>query len=174
MKVILRAQLVTDWGDCTEVDVAEFSRAARALSADTLGLSLADGKALLERLQQTIAGAQADELCELHRVCRSCHRRNPVKDYRLRKIDTVFDTVRLRSARIISCPCEPPFYLAMPDRWSLNVSRQASIRSGQRRFALWVRKPREGIQLSKLKPGFSERYWRNRCIANTRSDMRGM
>jgi hypothetical protein len=114
MKVILRAQLVTDWGDCTEVDVAEFSRPARALSADTLGLSLADGKALLERLQQTIAGAQADELCELHRVCRSCHRRNPVKDYRLRKIDTVFGTVRLRSARIISCPCEPPFYLEMP------------------------------------------------------------
>ena len=36
MKVILRAQLVTDWGEVTEVDVAEFSRPARALNADTL------------------------------------------------------------------------------------------------------------------------------------------
>jgi hypothetical protein len=114
MKVILRAQLVTDWGDITEVDVAELSRPARALNADTLGLSLTDGKMLLERLQQTIAGAQVDEFCELHRVCQCCHRRTPVKDYRLRKIDTVFGTVSLRSSRIISCPCEPPFYMELP------------------------------------------------------------
>jgi hypothetical protein len=71
MKVILRAQLVTDWGEVTEVDVAEFSRPARALNANTLGLSLTDGKGLLQRLQQTIAGAQAEELCELHRICGS-------------------------------------------------------------------------------------------------------
>jgi hypothetical protein len=114
MKIILRAQLVTDWGEVTEVDVAEFSRPARALNANTLGLSLTDGKALMQRLQQTIAGAQAEELCELHRVCQRCHRWNPVKDYRLRKIDTVFGTVRLRSPRIISCSCEPPFYLELP------------------------------------------------------------
>jgi hypothetical protein len=114
MKVILRAQLVTDWGEVTEVDVAEFSRPARALNADTLGLSLTDGKALLNRVQQTIASAQAEELCELHRVCRRCHRWNPVKDYRLRKIDTIFGTVSLRSPRIISCPCEPPCYLELP------------------------------------------------------------
>jgi hypothetical protein len=114
MKVVLRAQLVTDWGEVTEVDVAEFSRPARALNADTLGLSLTDGKALLNRLQQTIASAQAQELCELHRVCRRCHRWNPVKDYRLHKIDTIFGTVSLRSPRIISCPCEPPCYLELP------------------------------------------------------------
>jgi hypothetical protein len=47
MKVILRAQLLTDWGDVTEVNVAEFRRPAAALNADTLGLSLNDGKALL-------------------------------------------------------------------------------------------------------------------------------
>jgi hypothetical protein len=79
MKVILRALLVTDWGEVTEVDVAEFSRPARALNANTLGLSLTDGKGLLQRLQQTIAGAQAEELCELHRICQRCHRRNPAK-----------------------------------------------------------------------------------------------
>jgi hypothetical protein len=114
MKIILRAQLMTDWGEVTEVDGAEFSRPARALNADTLGLSLTDGKALLQRLQQTIAGAQAEELCELHRVYQRCHRWNPVKDYRQRKIDTEFGTVRLRSPRVISCSCEPPFYLELP------------------------------------------------------------
>jgi hypothetical protein len=35
MRIILRAQLVTDWGEVTEVDVAEFSRPARALNADS-------------------------------------------------------------------------------------------------------------------------------------------
>ena len=34
MKIILRAQLVTDWGEVTEIAVAEFSRPARALNAD--------------------------------------------------------------------------------------------------------------------------------------------
>jgi hypothetical protein len=43
------AQLVTDWGEVTEVDVAEFLRPALALNAATLGLSLADGKALENR-----------------------------------------------------------------------------------------------------------------------------
>jgi hypothetical protein len=114
MRIILRAQLVTDWGEVTEVDVAEFSRPARALNADSLGLSLTDGKALLQQIQQTVACAQADELCKLHRVCQNCRRWNPVKDYRLRKIDTVFGTVNLRSPRIISCPCEPPWYLELP------------------------------------------------------------
>jgi hypothetical protein len=74
VKIILRAQLIMDWGEVTEVDVAEFSRPARALNADTLGLSLSDGKALLGRLQQTVASAQAEELCELHRACQRCHR----------------------------------------------------------------------------------------------------
>jgi hypothetical protein len=37
-----------------------------------------------------------------------------VKDYRQRKVDTVFGTVSFRSPRIISCDCEPPFFLATP------------------------------------------------------------
>ena len=108
MKIILRAQLVTDWGDVTEVDIAEFSRPASALNATTLGLSLSDGKAVLAKLQQAVASAQAHELCELHRVCQRCHRWNPIKDYRPRNFETVFGTVHLRCPRIISCPCEPP------------------------------------------------------------------
>src|SRR5258708_33911811 len=80
MKVILRAQLVTDWGEVTEVDVAEFSRPARALNADSLGLSLTYGKALLKQLQQTVSCAHADELCKLHRACQNFHRWNPVND----------------------------------------------------------------------------------------------
>jgi hypothetical protein len=34
-----------------------------------------------------------------------------LKDYRQRKVDTVFGTVSFRSPRILSCACEPPWYL---------------------------------------------------------------
>ena len=34
-----------------------------------------------------------------------------MKDYRNRKVDTVFGTVSFRSPRIVSCACEPPWYL---------------------------------------------------------------
>jgi hypothetical protein len=34
-----------------------------------------------------------------------------LKDYRRRKVDTVFGTVSFRSPRIVSCACEPPWYL---------------------------------------------------------------
>jgi hypothetical protein len=55
MKVILRAQLVTDWGEVTEVDVAEFSRPARALNADTLGLSLTSKRLPAPRLKSFVS-----------------------------------------------------------------------------------------------------------------------
>jgi hypothetical protein len=34
-----------------------------------------------------------------------------LKDYRQRKVDTVFGTVSFRSPRIVSCLSEPPWYL---------------------------------------------------------------
>src|SRR5258705_1940174 len=55
--------------------------------------------------------AQADEICTLRRICRRCYRWTALKDYRQRKVDTVFGTVSFRSPRIVSCACEPPWYL---------------------------------------------------------------
>src|SRR5258705_6164883 len=55
--------------------------------------------------------AQADEICTLRRICRRCHRWTALKDYRQRKVDTVFGTVSFRSPRIASCACERPWYL---------------------------------------------------------------
>lgn len=114
MKIIVRVQLVTDWGEVSDVDVAEIQRPSGEFESKTLGLSLGDGKQIMSRMQQAVASAQTDEFCELQRACPCCHRWNPIKDYRPRKIDTVFGTVSLRSPRIISCPCEPPWHLEMP------------------------------------------------------------
>ena len=55
--------------------------------------------------------AQADEICALRRICRRCYRWTALKDYRRRKVDTVFGAVSFRSPRNVSCACEPPWYL---------------------------------------------------------------
>jgi hypothetical protein len=74
-------------------------------------LSLEDGKQLLATLQKFFIPAQAYEYCEGRSVCSNCRRQLQLKDYRRRKVDTVFGTVSVRSPRFISCPCEPPYYL---------------------------------------------------------------
>lgn len=107
MKAIVKVQLITDWGDVSEVSVAEIERPASDFDGRSLGMSLGDGKQVMHALQQAVAAAQADEVCTLHRVCRRCRRWNPVKDYRQRKMETVYGTVHLTSPRITSCPCEP-------------------------------------------------------------------
>ncbi|MEO8925469.1 MAG: ISKra4 family transposase [Caldimonas sp.] len=114
VKVIVRAQLVTDWGEISEITVAEIERPAAAFDGSSLGLSLSDGKQVMHALQQAVASAQANEICGLHRVCQRCSRWNPVKDYRQRKVETVFGVVHLTSPRIVSCPCEPPWFLELP------------------------------------------------------------
>lgn len=114
MRVLVRVELTTDWGDATQLDIESIECPARLLQADRLALSLQDGKRLLERLQQAVVRMQAYEFCELHRVCTRCRRGNPVKDYRQRKVETVFGSIAVESPRIISCPCEPPFFLEAP------------------------------------------------------------
>jgi hypothetical protein len=114
VKIIVRVELVTDWGDASTVEVGQIERPSQSLEPETVGLSLEDGKRLLHSLQQAVIPAQTEEICALRRVCQGCHRWTEVKDYRKRKVDTVFGTVTFRSPRIISCHCEPPFFLATP------------------------------------------------------------
>jgi hypothetical protein len=111
MKIVVRVELITDRGDTNTIEVGRIDRPGRTLDAESVGLSLADGKQLLHNLQQAVIPAQTDEICALRRVCRRCHRWTALKDYRHRKVDTVFGTVSFRSPRIVSCACEPPWYL---------------------------------------------------------------
>ena len=113
MRVVVRVELTTDWGDVTEHDVISFDRPAKTLPSDNVGLSLADGKQLLQQLQQWVVASQADEFCALHRVCGSSRQMTPINDYQQRKVDTVFGRVNLRCPRIISCPCEPRYFVAV-------------------------------------------------------------
>lgn len=69
MKIIVRVDLVTDWGDTATVLVDQIERPSQNLEPDLVGLSLEDGKRILSSLQQTFVRAQTDEICKLRRVC---------------------------------------------------------------------------------------------------------
>jgi hypothetical protein len=111
MKIVIRVETIADWGETETVELCQFERPIGELAPENVGLSLADGKELLHKLQQVVIGAQSEEVCAFRRFCARCGRRLFLKDYRKRKVDTVFGTVAFRSARIVSCPCEPPCYL---------------------------------------------------------------
>lgn len=108
-------------------------------TAETVGLSLDDGKRLLQTVQQHVVAAQAWEMEGPYRLCRVCHREQRLKDYRVRRLDTVLGTVRFRSPRLIACNCQPPcfmeltfcpFMFPIPERATPELQRlQASLAS---------------------------------------------
>ncbi len=128
---------MADWDESTTTVVCEFARPMTDFSAETIGLSLEDGKSLLHAVQQHVVAAQTWEIAEPYRSCQACGRRQPLKDYRVRRLDTVFGTVRFSSPRLISCNCEPPcfmevsfcpFMFLIPERATPELQRlQASL-----------------------------------------------
>jgi hypothetical protein len=114
MKVTIRVEITTDWDETDTFEVCQLERPYRQLDPDKVGLSLAEGKDLLHRLQQVVVAARAEEVCTLRRFCTRCHRYLELKDRRIRKVDTVFGTVPFRSARIVCCPCETPLQMEYP------------------------------------------------------------
>lgn len=114
MKVTIRVEITTDWDETETYEICQLERPYRQLEPDKVGLSLAEGKDVLHRLQQAVVAAQAEEVCMLRRFCTRCHRFLELKDRRIRKVDTVFGTVPFRSARFVCCPCDTPLQLEYP------------------------------------------------------------
>jgi len=114
MKITIRVEITTDWDETDTFEICQLERPYRQLEPERIGLSLAEGKDVLHRLQRIVVAAQAEEVCMLRRFCTRCHRFLELKDRRIRKVDTVFGTVPFRSARIVCCPCETPFQMEYP------------------------------------------------------------
>lgn len=83
----------------------EIDRSGDLAEIDNLGLSLAEGKRLLERVQREVVAAQAREHAGCRPRCGACGARRRVKDYQTRRIDTVFGRVVLRLPRFQCAGC---------------------------------------------------------------------
>ena len=74
MKITIRVEITTDWDETDTFEICQLERPYRQLEPEKVGLSLAEGKDLLHRLQKVVVAAQAEEVCMLRRFCTRCHR----------------------------------------------------------------------------------------------------
>jgi len=63
MKIVIRIELITDWGDANTIEVGRIDRPSQTLDPESVGPSLADGKCLLHNLQQAVIPTQTAEIC---------------------------------------------------------------------------------------------------------------
>jgi hypothetical protein len=84
--------------------VAEMERAELAL--ETLGMNVAEGKAILHGIQDFVAGQQVIEDLKRNRVCPNCGQRYHSKDGGTHTVKTVFGPVEVPNPRWERCPCQ--------------------------------------------------------------------
>ena len=84
--------------------VMEMERAELAL--ETLGMSVAEGKAMLHGVQDFMATQQVIEDLKHKRVCSACGQRYPSKEAGTHIVKTVFGAVEVPNPRWEHCPCQ--------------------------------------------------------------------
>ena len=136
---IIRLVETGPMGRRRSVDVMEIDRPGNLSEIGDLGLSLAEGKRLLERVQREVVAAQAREHAGFRPHCEVCGARCRAKDYRTRRIDTAFGRVAVRLPRFRCVGCGetmagvdwPSHCRSTPelDRLRAYLSAQTSYRS---------------------------------------------
>jgi hypothetical protein len=71
-----------------------------------LGLTLEDGKTILNGIEQDIIQTQVDLQSGHCRACIHCQKPQRVKDTRKRRLDTVFGRVTVQCRRFVRCTCQ--------------------------------------------------------------------
>src|SRR6187401_906585 len=87
------------------VEVLEISRPNDFGEIANLGLTLAEAKQLLARVQQTVVAAQAQDHAGLQPHCSTCGGGCHVKDWRLRQVATLLGGVTVRLPRFLCTGC---------------------------------------------------------------------
>src|ERR1700730_5598956 len=80
-------------------EVLTGDRRVADLSADTVGLTLAEGKSALASLQAGLIQAQGEAYSDARRRCLYCDRDRALKEWRVRRLVTLFGTVELPAPR---------------------------------------------------------------------------
>jgi hypothetical protein len=111
-------------------EIGAGERLPTARAAATLGLSLEEGKMILAALQRHLVAAQVDEHCRSRRRCDKCGAQRPLKDWRPRRLASLFGVVAVRAPRFDPCRCGvacrrsiTPVAEIMPDRCTHEYER---------------------------------------------------
>jgi hypothetical protein len=105
MEWTIKLEARSGWGEGETIEVGRLKRRIVGLTADEVGLTLAEGKDLLSELQRLVFQTQTEEYIMCARVCRECLTLRRQRDCRTRTIQALFGTVEVDSPRISVCPC---------------------------------------------------------------------
>ncbi len=105
MKYTVHVAITTDEGQTETREIASIQR--EDLTPTTLGLTLAEGKAILKVLQEVVVQQQLTAYLETQRPCGHCGRVQRSKGYHTTQVRTVFGTIPVHSLRLYQCPCQP-------------------------------------------------------------------
>jgi hypothetical protein len=104
MKVKVQVVTITDDGQETTRDVACVER--HDLTPETFGLSLAEGKAVLQALQEVVVEWQMHTYLQQQRACPHCGQARRSKGVHHTVFRTVFGTLPVESPRLYHCGCQ--------------------------------------------------------------------
>ena len=105
--MIVRVQVVAIAEDGRE-EICQIASVERTdLKPETLGLTLAEGKAILKGIQQTLIQQQISSCLAPWRQCPDCGQRRHSKGYHDLSLRTVFGCLTLKSPRLHHCKCSP-------------------------------------------------------------------
>jgi hypothetical protein len=105
MKYAIQVVITTDEGQTETQDIACVER--EDVTPTTLGLTLAEGKAILKALQGVMVEQQLTAYLKSQRPCGYCGRVQRSKGSHTTQVRTVFGTTSVQSPRLYRCPCQP-------------------------------------------------------------------
>jgi len=103
MKSTVHVVITTDEGQTETREIACVER--EDLTPTTLGLTLAEGKAMLKALQEIVVAQQMRAFLEAQRACPHCGQRRRSQGYHTTQLRTVFGTISVHSLRLYQCVC---------------------------------------------------------------------
>jgi hypothetical protein len=106
------------------------------LQTETLGLTLAEAKTVLHKLQDVMVAQQVADYTAEQRHCPSCHRGRTSKGRHPLTFRTLFGKLSLESVRFYRCPCEGQ------GRSSVSPWRNYFLNASPRNSAIWRRNGR--------------------------------
>jgi hypothetical protein len=104
MKVKVQVVTISDDGQETTRDIAGVER--HDLTPETLGLSLAEGKAVLQALQEVVVEWQMHTYLQQQHACPHCGKARGSKGVHHTVFRTVFGALPIDSPRLYHCPCQ--------------------------------------------------------------------
>lgn len=105
MKFRLQLIMVSDSGQEQVQDVAQLER--EGVTIETLGLTLAEGKLILNKVQAAMVWEQVNAALLRLRCCPDCGKARHSRGPHGVTVRAVFGNVELKSPRLGQCACQP-------------------------------------------------------------------